>query len=144
MVSISCKVWRWTYAPRFYARDGLISKVLKDKQPLKYFSIEVTSNCELDFKAMGVEIIDTCNECGKVKFSKKVWEIDKFVVKKNSWKGTELFVNSLFPRKIIVSEDVVRCSCRNKHTNFKFLLEKDCLNIFAQAIDTKELCKKLA
>lgn len=119
------------------------SKALKDKPPLKYYSVEVTSNCELDFHSMDVNIVDTCNECGKVKFSKQIWEINTFVVNRNSWTGTELFVSSLFPRKIIVSKDVVRCSCKNKHTNFKFLHEKDCLNVFAQAIDIKVLCKKL-
>ena len=92
---------------------------------------------------MGVNIVDTCKEYGRVKFSKQVWEIDIFVINRNSCTGTELFVNTLFPKTIIVSEDVVRCSCKNKHTNFKFVYEKDCLNVFAQAIDMKVFCKKL-
>ncbi len=116
------------------------SSKLNVEDALKYFSIEVSAKCELDLKDMGVEVEDECSECVNVKLSKSSWEIERLTIKPESVANADIFISTIFPRKILVSEKVVKCACENKHTNFEFVKAEESLSMFREPIDYLKFC----
>lgn len=123
--------------------NQIVSESLEKIPVVQYYNIVVTGTCELDYEKMGIKLLEECSECGKATFSKKTWEINEFYVKRDSIEAGDIFVNHHFPRKVLVNEKVAECSYRNKHTNTKFLKEKDVLNVMARAVDLKLLFGRL-
>ena len=99
----------------------------------RYYHIEVTGRCQLDLEAMGIEIIFYCPTCGYRKeelldqneIEENPFGTFPFVIRKETWDGSDLFVSDLFKRTVFCSQRVFDLAGLNERTNFEFLLPED-------------------
>lgn len=121
--------------------NSVSSESLRKVTPPSYFHIVVQGKSKLNLVKMEVDIVEKCPSCGKIKFNKPIWDIDKFYIDETTWDGLDLFVSDLFPTMILVTTNVVQSACKNKHTNFEFIKAEDSMQIIQNPINYLEFCK---
>jgi hypothetical protein len=108
---------------------------IKQRTPPPYYHIQVTGRCELDLEAIGIRIVTLCPKCG---YGREEFLVDDphrdqenpfgffpFVIKEETWDGSDLFVSELFDRHIFCSQKVFDLAGLNRRTNFRFTLPED-------------------
>jgi len=83
-----------------------------------YFKIEVMNELEMDLGKMGIEIIDICPLCSKIRYSKRTWEFGDILLKQGYGYLPDLFTLKHFPRTYFCSRKVLELVFKNKLTNF--------------------------
>ena len=113
--------------------------------PPNYFHLKIMGRCQLDLEAMGIQITYVCPKCGYrnedlTTLPSSNEDFDPFnnfgfVIKEDTWDGSDLFVSELFDGVKFCSERVFHLAGLYKHTNFRFLLLEDCGNGDEPGID---------
>ncbi len=86
--------------------------------PPQYFHIEVSGRCLLDLEAMGVDITYQCPKCGYTR--KNPTNGFPFIVRQETWDGSDLFISELFPQSVFCTQKVFDLAASNRRTNFCF------------------------
>lgn len=119
---------------------GVNYSKLKEVIPPQYYHITVNGRCDIDLKKMGITITKHC-ECGKIEFEPVIGF--GFVIKSESWDGSDLFVSELFPRVYFCTEKILHLAGKNKRTNFLFQLPEDLDNWGVKGIDYIKVAKTM-
>lgn len=114
------------------------SEKLKNIEPPQYYHILVKGKCELNLKEMGVTLVKTC-KCGKKNFEPVTGF--PFVIKEETWDGSDLFISDLFPRVYFCSEKLIYLAGKNKRTNFLFQAPEAMSEWGAKGIDYIKLAR---
>ena len=109
----------------------------------RYYHIEVTGRCQIDLEAMGIEVTFYCPTCGYRKEERIVqneveddpFDIYPFVIREETWDGSDLFVSELFERNVFCSQKVFDLAGLNERTNFEFKLPENYAELESNRID---------
>ncbi len=110
------------------------SKKLEDIQPPKYFRIEIEGQCKIDLEASRLKVIRHAPKCHYL--VTKPSTPAGFIMKANSWDGSDLFRDSnLYPRVNFCTQRVLNLASKYKLTNFRFELMEGPFNPGNRGID---------
>jgi len=93
---------------------------IRRQTPPQYFHIEVTGRCQLDTEAMGLSVVYNCPKCGYVE--KEPAFNTPFIIRRDSWDGTDLFVSDLSKGVTFCTDRVRALAEKRKWTNVRFVL----------------------
>ena len=110
----------------------------------QYFNVSVTGSIELDFKRMGVSIVNQCSICGCFDFNKNTWEFGTAFLKQGTHDGSDLFYPK-YSGGLCCTRKMLEIVYKEKLTNFKFNTFES-MFIFINsppAIDLKEFFRNI-
>ncbi len=126
-----------SYPIKIFTKNG--AEILKNDA--HYYNIKITGKCQLDFKAMGIEILEECKTCGAVIFNKEVWEFGTPIVKTNSWDGSDLFVADQFESAPLCTLTIIKLIEKYNIINFSMKRFEDFFDYCADEVSIKEILK---
>lgn len=96
-----------------------VESVPQNPKPPRYYRVEITGTCMIDFSASGAAIKKHCRRCGEIETDPMV--IPRFHVLEGSWDSQDLFRDQrYFPRVSFCTQKLVDVVRAHSLTNFRF------------------------
>jgi hypothetical protein len=96
----------------------IANPIKKTPNPPKYFHVHVTGRCNINFKKIGVEVIESCPKCGYIWV--EPFDFEFHITEEDKNDDSDFFVNEYFPQVVFCTERVRELAIEMLWTNVAF------------------------